>query len=215
MRGRTGRRTGDGRWRPGRITAGLVLLACVVAGLPVRVLGQVGSGPPPSILSLSYSYTPSADTEAAGIRLVSREFAPRWTASYGMAPADQTSLTWAYLRYDSSRAFGTSNDASSRDRWRQFLGVQYAAGDDVTLAGGIARAAGVPGVKASGLWPSGYERMRLSTSARWLREPWALDGTFSFIPAGASRVPGDASFVPGANDSSATYFVAVTISLQF
>ena len=146
---------------------------------------------------------------------VTRALAPGWTASYGIGLADETALSWSYLRYDSTLSYGASGDAASRDNWRHFLGVEYAPVEGMTLLGGIAKAGGMTGNKGAGLSPTGYERLRLSTGARWRGESWGIDGTFSFIPTGATRVPGDAGFLPGMGNSEATYLFSLTISRRF
>lgn len=144
---------------------------------------------------------------------VSRAFAPRLQAIYGLGLADETSLSNAFLRLDEQFAIDPLSDRYSRDNWRHFLGMQLDAGDGFLLHGGVAKSSGVSGNRF--VYPTGYERLRLSTGARWKGEDWGLDSSFSFIPTGATRVPGDAGFVPGMGQSEATWLFAFSVVRWF
>jgi hypothetical protein len=146
---------------------------------------------------------------------VSRPFAPRWKATYGLGFADETTLWSSFLKLDELRASDELSDRNSRDNWRHFLGLQYNAGRGFSLQGGVAKSSGMNGARGATLYPTGYEKLRLSTGARWRGDSWGLDGSFSYIPTGATRLPGDASFVPGMGSSGPTWLFALSISRTF
>ena len=154
-------------------------------------------------------------TGAEFIHGISRTIAPGWTASYGVGLAEETSLSSSYLRFDQTLAYGTRNDRTSRDNWRHFLGVEYSPVEHFSFLGGIAKASGITGYRGASTSPTGYERLRLNAGARWVGENWGLDGSFSFIPNGASRFPGDAGYIPGLGDSDPTFFFSLTVSRRF
>lgn len=142
---------------------------------------------------------------------ITRSLAPRWKASYGLGPASETSLASA-LRFDRA-AFAA--DVDPRENWRHFLGVEFDATRGVSFLGGIAGAGPIGGGRNARLAPSGYEKLRLSTGARWRGQDWGLDSSFSFIPTGAGRAPGDAGFFPGAGDAGPTWLLSFAVSRRF
>jgi hypothetical protein len=166
-------------------------------------------------LSLASSVVSGPDPAMPLIIGFSRPFAPRWKATYGIGAADETTLSSAFLRLDHQYAADQASDRNSRDNWRHFLGLQFYAGDGISLQGGIAKASGSTGNAGAFLSPTGYERLRLSTGARWRGKNWGLDTSFSFIPNGASRVPGDAGFIPGMGDSGPTWLFALSVARWF
>ncbi|HEY2772722.1 MAG TPA: hypothetical protein VGK20_01590 [Candidatus Binatia bacterium] len=146
-------------------------------------------------------------------REVTRAFAPRWRASFGFLSDPEQ--TWNdIVRYDQTLAFGTSPDGATRDNWRQFLGFSYSPIDNVSLLGGIARSGGFLG-KGDGFSPTGYERLRVSSGLAWTVGDWGLGGSFSFIPAGAARVPGYEGYFPSQGSTSATMLFALTVTRHF
>jgi hypothetical protein len=50
---------------------------------------------------------------------------------------------------------------------------------------------------------------------RWSIGDWGVDGSFSFIPTGPSRFPGDAGYMPGMGGSDPTYFMSLSVSRRF
>jgi hypothetical protein len=157
------------------------------------------------------------DTGAGMPRIygIARPLAPHWKASYGVGLADETSLSSAFLRLDELIDSGELDSRGSRENWRHFLGVEYAPMNGLALLGGIAKSGGINGRKEASLAPTGYERLRLNTGARWRGQNWGLDGSFSFIPTGANRVPGDAGFFPGMGGSGPTWLFSFTVSRRF
>jgi hypothetical protein len=145
---------------------------------------------------------------------LTRVIAPHWKASYGLGLAEQTDLTSAMLRFDHTLAYGTRSDTVSRDHWRHFLGVEYTPAPGFSLIGGFAKSSGKSGGASSGL-PSGYERLRFNTGARWRSGDWGIESGFSFIPSGAGRLPGDAGYLPGMGSSSSTYLFSLSFSRRF
>ena len=161
---------------------------------------------------------PRLGTSGDGDALIhgfSRRIAPRLRASYGVGLAEETDLTSTLLRYDHTLAYGTRSDRSSRDNWRHFLGLEYSPLKNFSVMGGIAKKAGGLNGNRGGFSPTGYERLRLNAGMRWAVEDWSVDGLFAFIPTGASRYPGDASYVPGTGSSGATYFLSLSVSRRF
>lgn len=163
---------------------------------------------------------PGAFAGAPAVYGTSRAVASRWKATYGIGDAADTSLMSAFLRLEEFRHRDEIEDRSSRENWRHFLGVEYEPIRSFSLLGGIAKSSGVNGNKGIALAPTGYERLRLNTGARWRGdtfglEGWGVDGSFSFIPTGATRVPGDAGFMPGMGDSGPTWLFSLTVSRRF
>jgi hypothetical protein len=161
-----------------------------------------------------------AFTGAPTIYGTSRAVTRRLRATYGIGDADDTALSSAFLRLEEFRHRDEMEDRSSRDNWRHFLGVEYEPIHSFSLLGGIAKSSGVNGNKGIALAPTGYERLRLNTGARWRGDDfgfdgWGVDGSFSFIPTGATRVPGDAGFMPGMGDSGPTWLFSLTVSRRF
>jgi len=194
---------------PSLIRAGLAAAALVMAvALPATAPAQNFIAPPSPVLA-------PAPSEPVEIRGVTHSFAPRWNASYGLGLADQTALSWDFLRYDQTLGYASGGNAMSRDNWRHFLGIEYKPVDSVALLGGIAKASGITGNKGASLSPTGYERLRLNVGARWRGESWGLDSSFCFIPTGATRFPGDSGYFPGIGDSAATYLFSITVSRRF
>lgn len=143
---------------------------------------------------------------------IAQPIAPRWKASYGLGRTDETALSSAFLRLDDFLDSGVLDSRGSRDNWRHFLGLEYAPMNGVVLLGGIAKSGGI---KNASITPTGYERLRLNTGARWRGDDWGLDGSFAFIPTGAGRVPGDAGFFPGMGGSGSTWLLSLTVSRRF
>jgi hypothetical protein len=166
-------------------------------------------------LDLVLAPPPSASLAPPAIEGFRLPLSSRWKASYGLGLADETALSWSLVRYDQTLAFGTRRDGERRDDWRHFLGLEFAPFDGFSFVGGIAKAGGLSGNKGSSASPTGYERLRLNAGARWHDEDWSVDGAFSFIPTGASRVPSDASFVPGTGGGGSTYFLSLSVSRRF
>jgi len=146
---------------------------------------------------------------------VAHSIAPRWKASYGLGRSDETALASAFFRLDEFLDKGGLHARGSRDNWRHFLGLEYAPMKGVSLLGGIAKSSGINGNKGASLAPTGYERLRLNTGARWRGDHWGLDTGFAFIPTGANRVPGDAGFFPGMGGSGSTWLWSFTVSRRF
>jgi len=146
---------------------------------------------------------------------VSHPLTPRWKASYGLGLADETALSSSFLRLDELLESGELDARGARENWRHFLGLEYAPFRGMALLGGIAKSGGINGNKGASLAPTGYERLRLNTGARWRGESWGLDGSFSFIPTGATRLPNDASFFPGMGGSGPTWLLSLTVSRRF
>ncbi|MFN2427893.1 MAG: hypothetical protein ABR587_15760 [Candidatus Binatia bacterium] len=146
---------------------------------------------------------------------VSQPLAPRWKATYGLGLAAETSISSAFLRLDELIDSGQLDARAARENWRHFLGLEFSPMEGTAIMGGIAKAGGINGNKGAGLAPTGYERLRLNTGARWRGRSWGLDGSFSFIPNGATRFPGDASFFPGMGGSGSTWLLSLTVSRRF
>lgn len=166
-------------------------------------------------MAVLLSPPPSASLAPAAIEGIRLPLSSRWKASYGLGLAADTGLTWTTARFDQSLAFGTRHDGAVREDWRHFLGLEYEAVDGFSVMGGIAKAGGLSGGKANSTSPTGYERLRLNAGARWRGEAWGIDGSFSFIPTGAARVPSDASFLPGTGGGGSTYYLSLTVSRRF
>jgi hypothetical protein len=184
-----------------------VLVSSAIAGVRTVSAGEAFDPPVSPLITFAPSLSNFAEPSMHGI---SRTFAPRWKASYALGRNEDTDLTAALVRYDQTLAYGTRSDAASRDSWRHFLGVEYQAGDGVSLLGGIAKSNG-----NASLAPTGYEKLRLNAGARWRGQSWGLDGAFSFIPTGASRYPGDSGYIPSAGGSGMTYLFSLTVSRRF
>lgn len=199
----------ENRRIPTLIRAGLAVTAFALAATVATSASAENFVAPPSPV---LAPAPSEPIEIHGF---SHAFAPHWNASYGFGLADQTALSWDYLRYDQTLGYASGGNAMTRDGWRHFLGLEYKPIDSVALVGGIAKASGITGNKGASLSPTGYERLRLNVGARWRGENWGLDTSFCFIPTGATRVPGDAGYFPGMGDSASTYLFAVTVSRRF
>jgi hypothetical protein len=146
---------------------------------------------------------------------VAQPIAPRWKASYGLGRTDETSVPSTFFRVDEFLDAGELDSRGSRDDWRHFLGLEYAPMQGVALLGGIAKAGGINGSKGASLAPSGYEKIRLNTGARWRGDDWGLDGGFAFIPEGTNRVPSDAGFFPGMGGGGPTWLLSLTVSRRF
>lgn len=143
----------------------------------------------------------------------SRSFAPRWKASYGLGLVEETNLTSSILRYDQTLGYGTRSDRAQRETWRHFLGVEYSPFRSFSVLGGIAKSGGNNRASFS---PTGYEKLRINAGLRWsFAENWGVDGSFSFIPTGASRLPNDTFYVPGMGSSDPTYFLSLSVSRRF
>jgi hypothetical protein len=152
----------------------------------------------------------------------SRAFAHNWKATYGIGDADDTTLYSQFLRLEEFRHRDELEDRFSRDNWRHFLGIEYEPVRSFSLLGGIAKSSGANGRGglALALAPTGYERLRLSSGVRWRGDDWGFEGwnvdsSFSYIPTGATRVPGDAGFVPGMGGSGPTWLMSLTVSRRF
>ena len=197
-----------------RLAAIAAALACGLSVLvAVEAPAQQFSAETPAISTLPLLY----DTGAGMPRVygVTRPLAPGWKASYGLGLADETALSTAFLRLDELFDSGELDARGSRENWRHFLGLEFAPMNGVALLGGIARAGGVNGHKGAALAPTGYERLRLSTGARWRGDQWGLDGSFAFIPTGVDHAPNDAGFFPGMGDSGPTWLLSLTVSRRF
>lgn len=190
-----------------------MLLAVVVACGCVALAVRPGSAFAEDVRSLpvvQFSGITSASPPVYGF---TRSLVPGLRATYGLGLADETNLNAMFLRFDRVLLEADPADRSSRDRWRHFLGVEFVPTDGVALLGGIAKAGGAGGGNFS---PTGYERLRLSTGARWRGEDWGLDSSFAFIPTGATRYPGDAGFLPGTGGGSgSTWLLSLTVSRRF
>lgn len=184
----------------------VVACACLAVAVPVGVAFAEDHG---STATVQFSGITSASPPVYGL---TRSLVPGLRATYGLGLAEETNLNAMFLRFDRMLLEADPADRSSRDLWRHFLGVEYAPANGVALLGGIAKSGGAGGGNFS---PTGYERLRLSTGARWRGEDWGLDGSFAFIPTGATRYPGDAGFLPGTGGSGSTWLLSLTISRRF
>ncbi|MFN2377826.1 MAG: hypothetical protein ABR538_14925 [Candidatus Binatia bacterium] len=185
-----------------------VIVACGCLALAARP-GSAFAEDNRSAATVHFSGITSASPPVYGL---TRSLVPGLRATYGLGLADETNLNAMFLRFDRALLEADPADRSSRDLWRHFLGVEFAPADGVALLGGIAKSGGSGGGNFS---PTGYERLRLSTGARWRGTDWGLDGSFAFIPTGATRYPGDAGFLPGTGGSGSTWLLSFTVSRRF
>lgn len=189
-----------------------MFLALVVAwgclAMAARPGGALAEGDG-GVAAVHFSGITSASPPVYGL---TRSLVPGFRATYGLGLAEETNLNAMFLRFDRVLLEADPADRNSRDLWRHFLGVEFAPADGVALLGGIAKSGGAGGGNFS---PTGYERLRLSTGARWRGEDWGLDGSFAFIPTGATRYPGDAGFLPGTGGSGSTWLLSFTVSRRF
>ena len=201
--------TPEARWAPRHKSATAVAVACALSVVVEAFAQQSPAEPlPVSIPVLLY------DTGAGMPRIygVARPLAAGWKASYGVGLADETALSSAFLRLDELLDSGELDARGSRENWRHFLGLEFVPMKGLALLGGIAKAGGLNGKKDASLAPTGYERLRLNTGARWRGEDWGLDGSFSFIPTGADQIPVDAGYFPGTGGSGPTWLMSLTVS---
>lgn len=138
-----------------------------------------------------------------------------WKASYGLGLAEHAALAAAFAHFDETFADDALSPRRWQDNWRHYLGLEFEPVDGLTLLAGILKAGTISGTKGSALAPTGYERLRLNTGARWRNEDWGLDGSFCFIPSGAERMPADAGVLPGTGDSGPTWLFSLTLSRRF
>lgn len=209
------------RWRLAVLTS-TILLSFALAGL-ARAAEEVFEPvlEPPLAGQLDPAPKLLYRTGAAMPRIygVSHTLAPGWKASYGLGLADETALSSAFLRLDELIDSGELNARGARENWRHFLGLEYTPVAGFDVLGGIAKSSGVNG-NGGGFAPSGYERLRLNSGLRWRGDDWGLDGwgvdsSFSFIPNGPTRWPGDAGFLPSMGGTGPTWLFALSVSRRF
>ncbi len=200
------------------LAATLPLLLLLLAG---RAAAQSITLPQPIDETLAApKLLPGAFAGAPAVYGTSRLLAPGWKATYGIGDAEDTALYSTFLRLEEFRHRDEIEDRFSRDNWRHFLGLEYEPVRSFSILGGIAKSSGVNGSKGIALAPTGYERLRLNSGLRWRGDEWGLEGwgvdsSFSFIPTGATRIPGDAGYVPGMGDSGPTWLMSLTVSRRF
>ncbi len=150
---------------------------------------------------------------------VSHSLAPGWKASYGLGLADETALSSSFLRLDELIDGGELHMRGARENWRHFLGIEYTPLAGLDVLGGIAKSGSVNG-NGGGLAPTGYERLRLNSGVRWRGDEWGLEGwgldsSFSFIPNGPTRWPGDTGYLPSMGGTGPTWLLSLTVSRNF
>lgn len=184
-----------------------------IAGLPGIPQTSQAVEDPQLVGKPQLLYAPTATTPR--LYGVSYRLAPGWKASYGLGLGEETALSSTFLRLPGSSAGETLSARGSRENWRHFLGVEFQPLQGFSLLGGFAKSSGTNSRKDIAPAPTGYERLRLNSGARWRGRNWGLDGTFSFIHNGPRRLPDDASFFPGQGGTGPTWLLAISVSRRF